>query len=50
MISERVLFKNEFLPVAHHTRVKFIRNESFLNDFIGVFIPERNTHSCTCMM
>ena len=27
------------------TSVKFIRNESFLSEFIGVFITERNTHS-----
>ena len=26
------------------TSVKFIRNESFLSEFIGVFITERNTH------
>ena len=25
--------------------VKFIQNESFLSEFIGVFITERNTHS-----
>ena len=27
------------------TSVKFIRNESFLSEFIGVFITERKTHS-----
>ena len=27
------------------TSVKFVRNESFLSEFIGVFITERNTHS-----
>ena len=27
------------------TSVKFIRNESFLSEFIGVFFTERNTHS-----
>ena len=25
--------------------VKFIRNESFLSEFTGVFVTERNTHS-----
>ena len=29
--------------MLHDGRVKFIRNELFLNEFIGVFIPERNT-------
>ena len=27
------------------TSVKLIRNKSFLSEFIGVFITERNTHS-----
>ena len=27
------------------TSVKFIRNESFMSAFMGVFITERNTHS-----
>ena len=27
------------------TSVKFIRNEAFLSEFIGVFFTERNTHS-----
>ena len=53
-------YRNEFCSrtssyrLPHDTRVKSIRNESFLNEFIGVFIhefigvfiPERNTHPC----
>ena len=44
-------YRNEFCSrMPHNTRVKFIRNESFLNGFIGVFTPERNIHSCTCII
>ena len=44
MISEWVLCKNEFIPIATWYQSKIIRNESFLNEFIEVFIPERNTY------
>ena len=44
-------YPNEFCSrtssyrLPHDSKVKFIRNESFLNEFIGVFIPKQNTHS-----
>ena len=41
MISEWVLFKIEFIPVATRYQSETIRNESFQNEFIEVFIPER---------
>ena len=40
MISERILFKNEFIPIATWYQSKIIRNESFLSEFIEVFFPE----------
>ena len=45
MISERILFKNEFIPIATWYQSKIIRNESFLSEFIEVFFPEPNTYS-----
>ena len=43
----RMSFVQERVHTGCHTitSVKFIRNESFLSEFIGVFITERNTHS-----
>ena len=43
----RMSFVRERVHTGCHiiTSVKFIRNESFLSEFIGVFITERNTHS-----
>ena len=43
----RMSFVQERVHTGCHiiTSVKFIRNESFLSEFIGVFIIERNTHS-----
>ena len=45
MISEWVLFNNEFIPVATWYQSKIVRNESFLNEFIEILIPEWNTYS-----
>ena len=43
----RMSFVQERVHTGCHTitSVKYIRNESFLSEFIGVFITERNTHS-----
>ena len=43
----RMSFVQERVHTGCHTitSVQFIRNESFLSEFIGVFITERNTHS-----
>ena len=42
----RMSFVQERVHTGCHiiTSVKFIRNESFLSEFIGVFFIERNTH------
>ena len=43
----RMSFVSERVHTGCHiiTSIKFIRNESFLSEFIGVFITERKTHS-----
>ena len=49
--EQSVMLRMSFVQERDHTgchiitSVKFIRNESFLSEFIGVFITERNTHS-----
>ena len=40
MISEYVLFKNKFVLVTAWDQSKIIQNESFLNEFTEILIPE----------